>query len=61
MLDYQRLAFDNLRPAGICYSCWKQHVQAAITRISYQVGSNIISPFNGGDSLDVCIALNSLY
>jgi len=59
--NYMLTHEDNSRPEGICYGCWHQHVTTALTQISYRVGSNIISPFEGKDTIDVCQALNSLH
>lgn len=49
-----------LRPDGLCYNCWHQHIRTALTQISYRVGSEVASPFEGRDPVDVCLALNAL-
>jgi hypothetical protein len=45
---------------AICYDCWFQHIRTFISQISYRVGSEVISPFEGRQPLDICLALKSL-
>lgn len=48
------------RPAGICYGCWLQHIKTFTSQISYKVGSEIISPFEGREPIDVGVAIRTL-
>lgn len=57
---YEEGQLQDTRPRGICYQCWYQHIKTFISQISYKAGSEIISPFEGRDPLDVCLALNTL-
>lgn len=59
-LEYEKSNYSSSRPKGICYPCWKEHVKTSTMKISYQVGTDVMSPFEGRPAIKVEKVLNSL-